>query len=137
MFRSVFRATTTILKASHRHATTAAVRLENVLKEAEKLVKVPSFQALSSDIDFTNVGFINTTNEHPITDIFKRVFIPDDGSSINATNHMGGMVLLLVAKAAETMPNYKSSDEIIEKQQQFAEIYEHIDKVFKFSVIKT
>lgn len=44
------------------------------------------------------------------------------------TNHHGGIILLTLAKAAESIPAFKSTPEIAKKQKAYAEIYEMIDK---------
>ncbi|RWS06849.1 geranylgeranyl pyrophosphate synthase/polyprenyl synthetase-like protein, partial [Dinothrombium tinctorium] len=66
-------------------------------------------------------------NNHPIIEVAQQIF-QENYSEYENVRSSGGLVVLLVAKALQSVPSYKENSQIWDKQKVLAECYEMIDK---------
>lgn len=73
-----------------------------------------------------NTKYISESN-HPIVGIARDMFGSDDRRE-NDQKESATLLLLLLAKMSQTLPSFKSDDEVIKRQHHFVEIFQMISK---------
>ncbi|RWS23716.1 geranylgeranyl pyrophosphate synthase/polyprenyl synthetase-like protein, partial [Leptotrombidium deliense] len=128
--------TNSVLHRKHSFACPA----NTAFKEAERLTSVPlsHFQIknmMRDEYDLSQFALDKVIdlkrclheNNHPIISVAQQIFEECD-SEHQKVYSSGGLVVLLVAKVLQSVPSFKESSQIWDKQKVLAECYEMIDK---------